>query len=92
MVLECLQALTLRVEALEKSNCPSNNEKQLLFNFEHIRRKDVYLEIVRLYDKHWFDCVPQELIQFLSRHTNLGEESTVKSQFYKYLREYYGRE
>lgn len=61
--------------------------EKLLFNFENIQKKDVYWAILRIYSDKGFSCTNDELIHFLSIHTNLGSESTINNQFYNYKKQ-----
>ena len=61
--------------------------EKLLFYFENIQKKDVYWAILRIYSDKGFSCTNDELIHFLSIHTNLGSESTINNQFYNYKKQ-----
>ena len=61
----------------------SADEPRLEFNFERVKKKDIYRELVLLYySRHFFAGTVSDLIRFLAAATNLGSESAVRKGFY----------
>ena len=57
----------------------------LEFNFDgdHLK-KDIYSVFIELYDKGYIKSNISKIIRFLATATNLGTESSIRSQFYTY--------
>ncbi|MBQ9651250.1 MAG: hypothetical protein IJV13_03425 [Prevotella sp.] len=71
-----------RIERIMDGGYLEGGDK-LLFNFERVKKKDIYAELVHLYySRHFFACSVSDLIRFLAAATNLGSESAVRKGFY----------
>ena len=83
-----LQLLTERVEKLEqqRNREQSATGDKLLFDFNNIQKKDVYMMFLDLHRRGGIKSRNDQLIHFLAKHTNLGSESSINNQFYDYKR------
>lgn len=81
-----MQSLTARVEQLEQTRLHEESEDgwRLLFDFNNIRKKEIYLTLLDLHRRGAFKSRNDQLIRFLAEHTNLGSESSINNQFYDY--------
>ena len=59
---------------------------RLLFDFDNIQKKDVYMMVIELHKRKGIKSSNEELIRWLAKHTNLGSESSINNQFYDYKR------
>ena len=83
-----VDSLTEEVELLKQQQDRqlSSESEKLLFDFNTIQKKDVYMLLLELHKRGGIKSRNDQLIRFLAEHTNLGSESTINNQFYDYKR------
>jgi len=83
-----VEILTEKVESLnqQQDRQLSSEGEKLLFDFDNIHKKDVYMMVIELHKRKGIKSSNEELIRWLAKHTNLGSESSINNQFYDYKR------
>ena len=83
-----VETLTEEVESLnqQQDRQLSSEGEKLLFDFDNIHKKDVYMMFLDLHRRGGIKSRNDQLIHFLAKHTNLGSESSINNQFYDYKR------
>ena len=83
-----VETLTEEVELLKQQQDRqlSSEAEKLLFDFDNIHKKDVYMMVIELHKRKGIKSSNEELIRWLAKHTNLGSESSINNQFYDYKR------
>ncbi len=83
-----VETLTEEVESLnqQQDRQLSSEGEKLLFDFDNIHKKDVYMMVIELNKRKGIKSSNEELIRWLAKHTNLGSESSINNQFYDYKR------
>jgi len=83
-----VETLTEEVESLnqQQDRQLSSEGEKLLFDFDNIHKKDVYMMVIELHKRKGIKSSNEELIRWLAKHTNLGSESSINNQFYDYKR------
>ena len=81
MIHDDLHSLALRPAAGAE---PAADRQKLLFNFDQVTRKDIYMVVIDLLRRKAFSSTQKNIIGFLAAHTNLGSEDAVRTQLYEY--------
>jgi len=85
-----MDSLSEEVELLKQQQDKEQSVKgvKLLFNFDKIRKKDVFVWIIEMIEKKGFESTIEKLIEFLAIFTNLGSKDTIRTQLYDYKRHF----
>lgn len=75
--------------ALSVGNVPTSNENnteedKLIFNFNHVTKKEIYSHLLAIIRLQGFRSSNAQVIRFLAKHTNLGNEKSIHALLYEY--------
>jgi hypothetical protein len=62
----------------------TTNTGKLVFNFSKHKKKDIYAWLIEGFHLGIIQSSISAFIRFLAKYTNLGSESSIRSQFYAY--------
>ena len=86
---EWLAAMELYREYSQVPATTPGDEERLLFDFNHINKKEIYTYIIAIMQLQGFRSSNAQVIRFLARYTNLGSEHSIHALLYEYKKTVY---